>query len=471
MSQSPDSVSHPFSSLIRTIKEGLATIRLRPFSSETENGRSKERYRLIALGSLSNLIVKLIMSAIGLISVPLTIGYLGKEPYGLWMALTSLVSWIHLSDFGIAKGLINALSESFGKDDRNAAASYIVTAFVALFFLAIIALVPVYLCAQYIPFDRVLNIHDPSLTDTARKSFLVLGIIFLFSVPVNIISDVFRAFQKTYVTNLFQIVAAILSLFGLILALHIKASFIALLCIVSAAPVLGWICAWIYLLFFSRLISLRHANISIAALRRIARSSIPLFLFQIGALLINQVANIVLANIAGLELVADYNILLKIYLLVFFIGSSLAYPFYPAIREASERGDIVWVRRAVSRIIAGRIGVLMTASVPLLVWGNYLVRLWIGKPMQEGFSPLVWSSFCVLLVFSAASSTMSEILTALDHIWSQVLLVFIAAAITLSGMILLIPQCGIAGVFIAITLSTFYPILWTSRKLKRVGCR
>ena len=90
--------------------------RLRPFETSTEGGRSKERFRRAALTTMASAIAKAIALLTGLISVPLTFRYLGAEQYGIWMVLVSLIAAMGFADLGIGNGLMNAVSEAYGKD-------------------------------------------------------------------------------------------------------------------------------------------------------------------------------------------------------------------------------------------------------------------------------------------------------------------------------------------------------------------
>jgi O-antigen/teichoic acid export membrane protein len=44
------------------------------------------------------------------ISVPLTLTYLGSERYGMWMAISSIVALLAFADFGLGNGLVNAIA-------------------------------------------------------------------------------------------------------------------------------------------------------------------------------------------------------------------------------------------------------------------------------------------------------------------------------------------------------------------------
>ena len=445
----------------------ISIIRFKSFDTTSEDGRSKERYRLIALSSSTNIIVKATTSLLGLITVPLTVNYLGKELFGLWMVLSSLVAWMQLSDFGIANGLINALSEAYGKDDKAAASSYIVTALISLIVIAIVLVFPLYIATQYIPFNAILNIENSSLLLTAKNCFFILGVFFLISVPVGIIRNIFKAFQLAYISNFFQILSSIINLIGIIIAVRLRLTLEQLLLVVSFAPLVGYVFSWVYFVKKFKWVSFRFNLLVLSALKRIAKTSIPLFFYQIGALCVNQLVNVVLANIAGLEMVADYNILLKIYLLIFFVGSSISMSFYPAIREAFERKEIKWVKNSIKRVLFLRIGILFVLSLPLLIIGDTIVFWWIRQPLGSLFGIYGWISFVGLLLLAALSSTLGEILIILDDIWAQILIVFISAIITVGGMILLVPNIGLPGVFTAFLISTFYPIFWGFSRLKK----
>lgn len=442
-------------------------LQLSPFDVSSEEGRSKERYRLIALSSASSLIVKLLTSLLGLVTVPLTILYLGKEQFGLWMVVSSLVVWLQLADFGIVNGLTNALAEAHGRDDTESACSYISTAFAATALVTIFCLPIIMLLALWLPWGGILNISDVSLVQLASRCFLVAGVVFLVGLPLSVINRVFIAYQLGYVTNVSQIVSSLFSLVGLLISIWLKLSVPWLVLLVSSGPMLGnlALCAIAgrYLPWYR----IKWKFVTHVALRRVLHSSVPLFIFQIGALLVNQMVNVVIARVGTLSMVADYNVLLKAYMLIFALGISFSAPFYPAIREAYEKREKRWVLRSIYRVIAVRLGVLIPPSIVLLFIGDWLIHAWIRQPLGEKFGIFGWLAFLASLLLAATSSTLSEILASLDDIWSQIKVVFVSATVVLIGMYYLIPIIGLSGVFMSMAAATLYPIVWSYLKLNR----
>src|SRR5512133_170880 len=85
----------------------LPLLRLAPFDSSTEEGRSKERYRRVALTTVASVASRGIGLVTLLVSVPLTLTYLGAERYGMWMTISSLVAVLNFADLGMGNGLMN----------------------------------------------------------------------------------------------------------------------------------------------------------------------------------------------------------------------------------------------------------------------------------------------------------------------------------------------------------------------------
>src|SRR5437763_767538 len=56
---------------------------------------------------------------VSFLSLPLTIGYLGKERYGLWVTITTMLAWLNIADLGLGNSLTNALAEADGKGDNR----------------------------------------------------------------------------------------------------------------------------------------------------------------------------------------------------------------------------------------------------------------------------------------------------------------------------------------------------------------
>jgi O-antigen/teichoic acid export membrane protein len=382
------------------------------------------------------------------------------------MVVGSIVVWAQLADFGISNGLVNALAEAHGREDRNASISYISSALLFLAVIAFICLIPLVFLSRWIPWDFVLNIEKPSLIPLSARCFLAAGVVFVVGFPLSVISRIYNAYQLGYISNTTQIISSICAFAGLLFAISLNLSLPWLVVLVSSGPIIGNLFAWSIMPRFLPWCRIDLKSINFVALKRISHSSTPLFIFQIGALLINEMINVVIARVSSLSMVADYNILLRIYLFVFALGISFSSSFYPAIREAYERKERLWVVRAISRVTIVRIFVILAPVLVLIFFGDRMIYFWIKQPLDSKFGVFGWTIFSICLLLSTLSSTLGEILISLDDIWSQIKIVFLSAAVVLSGIYFLIPLFRLSGIYIAIIISTIYPIYWSFNRIR-----
>ena len=102
------------------VRQRLRWFSLTPFDQSTAQGRSDERHRRVALTAAASALAKVLSVGTALISVPLTLHYLGVERFGMWMTVSSLIAMLAFADFGIANGVLSAVAEAHGRDDRAA---------------------------------------------------------------------------------------------------------------------------------------------------------------------------------------------------------------------------------------------------------------------------------------------------------------------------------------------------------------
>ena len=79
----------------------LKLAKLRAVITKSSTNRGVERYRRAGITASSSFVAKALNILISFLSVPLTIHYLGSERYGVWLTISSLLTWMALTDFGL----------------------------------------------------------------------------------------------------------------------------------------------------------------------------------------------------------------------------------------------------------------------------------------------------------------------------------------------------------------------------------
>ena len=431
------------------VQRARRVVRLTPFDQTSAEGRSHERYRRIALNTMANLGTRAVGMAVSMISVPLTLRYLGKAEYGLWAAVTTFTTWVALFDFGVVNGLVNAVSEAHGRDDREAARRYVSTALALVLGLGSVVAIAAAIAIPLVRWSAALGAGGSVSERVVRWSVAAAVVPFLVSLPLSLVRQVYAGYQKGFVYSLFATAAALVALGGTVLAIRLDAGLPALIAIGGASGALGAGATFVYMARVDMpWIRPAWAAVSRSAVRRLLATSTPLFLFQIGALLVNESQILILAHRSGLQTVTDYALAMRLYLLLASFVSLGTNAFVPSFREAYERGDRGWLRRSFGQMLGARMALAAAAGVGLVAGGNAILRLWLRDAAVQ-FDSVVWLTLAGLMAIATWGTAFSELLAILDRIWVQVALVLVNGACTAGLTYVLAPTHGVLGTVVA----------------------
>jgi O-antigen/teichoic acid export membrane protein len=220
--------------------------RLTPFETSTPAGLSHERYRRMALTTITAVAARGTGVLAMLISVPLTFHYLGAERFGLWMTLGSFVAFLGFSDLGIGNGLLNGISEANGRQDEALAQRYVSSSFFMLCGIMIGLVAVGSLAHTLIPWARLFKVSSELAAQEAGPALAVFAGCVALSIPLATVQKVQQGYQEGYASNLWQLAGRIAGLIGIILSVRLKAGLPWLVLAMAGAPVVVTGLNWLY---------------------------------------------------------------------------------------------------------------------------------------------------------------------------------------------------------------------------------
>lgn len=72
---------------------------------------------------------------VSLLYIPLLLGYLTQEKYGIWLTLTSILGWFSFFDVGLGNGLRNKLAEAIASGNISLGRKYVSTTYAILIYI------------------------------------------------------------------------------------------------------------------------------------------------------------------------------------------------------------------------------------------------------------------------------------------------------------------------------------------------
>ena len=155
------------------------------------NKRTLRAKRNITVSFIS----KAISIMISFIIVPLTLGYVGRVEYGIWMTISSIIAWFSFFDIGLGNGLRNKLAEALAKEDTEIAKVYISSSYALIVGIAFLMFSGFYVASNFISWNAALN---TDIVSNAELFKIVVVVFFFFCLGfvLKLLSSILQALQK-----------------------------------------------------------------------------------------------------------------------------------------------------------------------------------------------------------------------------------------------------------------------------------
>ena len=426
------------------IRKLLEMLTLRPFDVNQPEGRSKERYRRVLLTAITGPVNSGIGFLSFLITVPLTVRYLGPARYGAWMSLSALMAFLRFSDLGLGNGLVSAISQAEGRDDRTYARRAISSVLVCLCVLAVVLLVAFPSSALFIHWDYVLGLASLKDRSEIQTAILIYVAIYAIGIPVNMAPQVQRSLQEGYISNLWMIAGNLLSLLGVYIAAIHHARIPWLVAIISGVPLIPALANGLVLYLVQRP-DLRPAMADFdkgVAKELLGKGSLFLGLGVAAALAFDS-QNIVIAHILGPAAVGVYAVVQRLYSMIPTIVGYITIPLWPAFGEALGRREWPWIAMALKRGIIANAAIAAVPAVLIFVFSGPILLHWTHGTLSA--SKWLFAGFSVWAITSAISSPICMLLNAAHVLRFQLVSSILFGLLTVASTIYFLPAIGVSA--------------------------
>lgn len=440
-----------------------AYLRRRPFDTSTADGRAAERYRRAAWSTIAAIGARLLGLAVSLVTIPLAIGYLGAERYGLWVTISAVTAMLTFADFGLGNGLMNASADAYGRDDRAAAQRAVSSAFLILTALAIAGGGGFALLYGIVPWAALANVSTTTAIVEAGPTVVVFFFCFAVNLPLGLAQRIQYGRQEGFEASLWGALGSLIALGGLVVAIQVRAGLPWLVLALAGGPVVAT--ALNGLVLFTRRHPELRPRLQLATGRdalSLIRVGMLFFVLQLAVAVAYQSDVVVAARILGPSAAAEYSVGLRLFFLVPTLLSMAFLPLWPAYGEAIARGDLAWVRRTLTRTTALGIGATAASSAFLVVFGREVLRVWLGPVFDPPILMLLGMGLWA--VINTGFTSISMLFNGATVIRFQVIVAAIMAGTSIVTSIVLAGRFGVSGIIwgtlLAYVVCAALPTLW-----------
>ena len=443
---------------------------------QTQAARASERNRRALLSSMSGLALRGSSFLVVVVTVPLTLHYLGAVRFGLWMTIASIITLLGATDLGIGNGVLNNVSRAFGRGDRQAARQYVSSGFLALASVALLLIAAFVAIYPVVPWARIYNVA--SYSDAAAEAGPATAAFFFcfcLALPIGLVGQVRSAYQEGFVQSIFSgagnalslvlVIGAVLArlgLAGLVLAMSLGPILAA---IANAAVLFGWQRRWLMP---------SHRAVTRSAVRSVLGVGLAFLVLQAAYAVGFSSDRFVAAIVVGPVSVAEYAVVYRLFSIPAGLAAIAMMPLWPAHAEATSRRDTEWSRQALRRSLRLAIVATVPLAIALTLVGPLIVSAWTGGSLDP--SPLLYASLGAFTVVFAIASAYAMLFNGAQALRFQIVTMTSMAAINICVSVFLASRIGVSGVAIGSVVSIVFLLIlpdafYAPRLLAKLGAR
>lgn len=414
------------------------------------------------------MLIKGLSFLISFLYVPLLYNALDTNSYGVWLTLTSLVSWVAMFDIGLGNGLRNKLTESLALGKIDLAKKYVSTAYVYITILVSCLIVVFYIVRDFVSWDSVLNATEIDLF-TIQKLVSIVYTTFCVRFALNLINSVMLAMQQPAMSSglaLAEQMVAYIIVFTLVKIYNVT-SLLVLGTVISVVPIMILI-ATTLILFLTKY---RHISPSITCseyskAKDILSLGVRFFIIQIGTLILFQSNNLIITHVVGNEAVVEYNIAYKYMHILIMAFNIIVTPIWSATTDAYVREDFNWIKSANKKLVI--ITILMSVvGFVMLMCSSWFYKVWI----RDSYVDIPFSVSAILYLYMVAMmmyGCYGYFINGFGHLRMQMIVTVVLSVLYPVCAIYAGKVAGIEGVLLVFTVTTFVSYLWSKIQYTKI---
>lgn len=385
------------------------------------NGRTA----LIRKNILASFLMKGWSVVIQFLLVPLTLHCLGNYENGIWLTISSMLSWIDNLDIGLGNGLRNKLAEHLAHDDKEKARDVVSSTLFMLIMVIVPVIILINILIWFTDTYSFFNIES-SIVGNLNVILATTSILVCSTFIFKFIGNFYMGLQLAAVNNLFFVSGQTLALIGTAVVYFSGSHSLLRISIVNTlSPLIVYLVSY-PITFFGKYSYLRPRlkGVRLSVIKELFDTGLKFFVLQIAAIVLFLSSNIIISRIFSPEMVTPFQIAYRYFFVIISLFTIISVPYWTATTDAFQRNDFEWIRNAnntLNKVIA-----VFTAIVILMIAvSSPVYHIWVGRGVEIPLSMTVLVA--VYIMIQTISMRYSYVLNGIGALRLQLIMTVCAA--------------------------------------------
>jgi len=422
-------------------------LRFVSFDIRTEQGRRDERYRLAAVSILANILTRFVGVVVMLLSVSLTVPYLGVERFGVWMTVASFAGLLTFLDLGVGNALTNRVAHSAAADKTDLLSQTISGGLASLALISMSMALLLWSIAANLPWEALVKVDQPALLVEARQAAMCFALLFGLNIFTSGIQRVFAGLQQAYLGHLATTLGSLTACAGLWFAAAAHQGIPVLLTVMLGSQ------SAVGLLLLGLLVVRKQFTLDgifgFAKLesQHLFRAGGLFFILQIGTMVGWGADSLIISSTLGAAQVAIFSVVQRLFQFVTQPLGVMNAPLWGAYADAHVRNDKLFIRTTLKKSMYITLTGATFGAVLLLVLHPWLIEKWTQGKIVVPL--LLVATYAVWVIFDACGNSFAMFLNGTGIVKQQISVVVLFVLLALPMKLLLVKNMGLLSIPLA----------------------
>lgn len=399
---------------------------------------------------------------ISLLLVPMTLGYVSSELYGIWLTLSSIMIWLNFFDIGFTLGLKNKLTEAIAINDWKRGKALVSTTYFMMVVIFIPLLAVLEFVIPYVNWSKFLNVSLQYNEDIIKALYVLVGC-FCIQMIVNVLTAVVAAFQKVALSSLFPVIGNFLSLIAIyILTKCCPPSLVSLAYAIAVMPIIVIaIASGILYKGKFKTVSPNIKYIDTSYIKDLFSLGFKFFIIQLQVVILYQSTNILISNVSSPENVTNYNIAYKYLGVAMMLYTIVLSPIWPAFTDAYTKKDFTWMKNIYRKMVNVYIFSVIALAIMIAI-SPLVYHVWVGNKVSVPF--LMTLAVGLYMMIHSWDSLQVNMINGVGTVQLQTYVVLLGSIIHIPFSLFLGKFIGALGVVCSmIVINAIYSLCFTTQ--------
>ena len=346
-------------------------------------------------GALLSYVSIFVYIIIGFIYVPFLLKYLGRNEYGLYQLMGSIVFYFSLFDFGLSATVVRYYSHYLALSQNKKAVNSLGISRIIYYFLTVVSL-----SLGVILYFFIDDVFSNSLSEFEIYEAKIIYLLLLVNISIKLLSNIYNSIITAHENFVFlkvlTIVQQVLQPLVIIFLISLHPYALTIVFIQTLVNLLVSIIKYVYSQYKLKVrIHLYHFDKELVT--KMLKFSASIFIVSVVDQVFWRSNQLLLGVISGTSVVALYSIAVTIYMNYLPLSGVIQSVFLPKITQmvskkvANDELSAYFMR-------IGRIQFIILSCVlsGFVVFGKIFISLWVGKE----YMPAFWIALIVLVPFT-----------------------------------------------------------------------